>query len=94
MSLLSFLGMALSSSSTVLPQNVHLNSCITVQNIKAVLGIRIRRFLGLPDPDPLVRGTDPAPDLDPAVSHKGVEPTEIMLAKCNLTQNYSVIRKK
>jgi hypothetical protein len=29
-----------------------------------VLGIRIRRilmFLGLPDPDPLVRGTDPAP---------------------------------
>jgi hypothetical protein len=27
---------------------------------KAVL--RIRMFLGLPDPDPLVRGTDPAPD--------------------------------
>ncbi len=29
-----------------------------------VLGIRIRRiymFLGLPDPDPLVRGTDPDP---------------------------------
>ncbi len=32
---------------------------------KAVLGIRrIRMFLGLPDPDPLARGTDldPAPD--------------------------------
>jgi hypothetical protein len=31
----------------------------------AVLGIRIRRirmFLGLPDLDPLVRGTDPDPD--------------------------------
>ena len=28
----------------------------------AVLGIRIRMFLGLSDPDPLVRGTDPAPD--------------------------------
>ncbi len=31
-------------------------------NFEAVLGIRIRRirtFLGLPNPDPLVRGTDP-----------------------------------
>jgi hypothetical protein len=31
----------------------------------AVLGIRISRirmFLGLPDPDPLVRGMDPDPD--------------------------------
>ncbi len=27
-----------------------------------VLGIRIRMFLGLQDPYPLVRGTDPAPD--------------------------------
>ncbi len=35
-------------------------------------------FLGLPDPDPLVRGMD----LDP--SHKGVERTEIMLANYNL----------
>jgi hypothetical protein len=26
------------------------------------LGIRIRMFLGLLDPNPLVRGTDPAPD--------------------------------
>ncbi len=32
-----------------------------------VSGIRIRipLFLGLPDPDPLVRGMDPAPNLDP-----------------------------
>ncbi len=28
----------------------------------------VRMFLGLPDPDPLVRGTDPAPD--PSLSHK------------------------
>ena len=38
--------------------------------IEAVLRIRIYRihmFLGLPDPDPLVRGMDPDPDpaLDP-----------------------------
>jgi hypothetical protein len=26
-----------------------------------VVRFRIRRFLGLPDPDPLVRGTDPEP---------------------------------
>jgi hypothetical protein len=35
--------------------------------LKSVLGIRsgtgIRMFLGLLDPDPLVRGTDPDPDL-------------------------------
>ncbi len=30
--------------------------------IKAVLGIRIRMVLGLPDPDLLVRGADPDPD--------------------------------
>jgi hypothetical protein len=34
-------------------------------------------FLGLPDPDLLVRGT--VPDLHP-FSHEGVEWTEIMLA--------------
>jgi hypothetical protein len=48
---------------------------------KAVLGIRfrkrIRMFLGLSDPDPLVRGTDP----DPSPLHKCVERTEIMPAK-------------
>jgi hypothetical protein len=31
----------------------------------AVLRIRIHMFLGLPDPDPLVRGMDPDPALDP-----------------------------
>jgi len=31
---------------------------------KAVLRIRIRKFLGLPDPDPLVRGMDPDPFLE------------------------------
>ncbi len=30
---------------------------------KSMLGIRLRMFLGLPDPEPLVQGTDPAPDL-------------------------------
>jgi hypothetical protein len=35
-------------------------------------------FLGLPDPDPLVRGMDPDPD--PSFSQKDVERTEIMLA--------------
>ncbi len=30
-----------------------------------VLEIRIRMILDLPDPDPLVRGTDLAPDSDP-----------------------------
>jgi hypothetical protein len=51
----------------------------------------IRMFLGLPDPDPLVRGTD----LDRiwlrilSFSHKSVKRTEIMLAKKNLSQNFS-----
>jgi hypothetical protein len=53
--------------------------------LEAVLGIRIRMFLGLPDPDPLVRGPDP-----PFFSHKGVERTEIMLAKKILTSNLSL----
>jgi hypothetical protein len=46
-----------------------------------VLGIRLRSliwmFLGLPDPDPLVRGMFRILPF----SHKGVERTEIMLAK-------------
>jgi hypothetical protein len=37
-------------------------------------------FLGLPDPDPLVRGTDPNPY--PSISYKDVQRTEI-------TQNFS-----
>jgi hypothetical protein len=42
---------------------------------------RIRMFLSLPDPDldPLVRGTDPAPN--PSISHKCLERTELMLDK-------------
>ncbi len=36
---------------------------------RAVLGIRIRMFLGIQDPDqdPLVRGTEPDPDKDPSL---------------------------
>jgi hypothetical protein len=35
---------------------------------KAVFRIhRIHMFLGLPDPDPLVRGMDPDPDPDPSI---------------------------
>ena len=33
-----------------------------ISSYRAVLGIRIRMFLGLPDLDPIVKGTDPAPD--------------------------------
>jgi hypothetical protein len=47
--------------------------------IVPVLGIQIRMFLGLQDLDLLVRGMDTAPD--PSHSQKGVERTEIMLAK-------------
>ena len=39
-------------------------------NLKPVLRIRIHRiyvFLGLLDPDPLVRGMDPDPGLDPSI---------------------------
>jgi hypothetical protein len=36
-------------------------------NVKTVLRIRIHMFLGLPDPDPLVRGMDPAPHPDPSI---------------------------
>ncbi len=53
-----------------------------------MLGIRIRRirlFLGLPDPDPLVRGANPDPALDPApdpsLSHKCLERTDLILEK-------------
>jgi hypothetical protein len=35
---------------------------------KAVFRIRIHVFFGLPDPDPLVRGMDPDPALDPDLS--------------------------
>jgi hypothetical protein len=42
-------------------------------------------FLGLPDPDPLVKGTDPAPD--PSFSYKGVQRTKIMLENKILAKN-------
>jgi hypothetical protein len=48
--------------------------------LKTVLGIRLLRipkFLGLRDPDPLVRGRDPDPAPDPSLSRL----TEIMPAK-------------
>jgi hypothetical protein len=54
-----------------------------IPHMQAALGIRIRMFLGFPDPDPLVRDTDPAP-----FSHKCVERTEIMLATNLLIQNF------
>jgi hypothetical protein len=49
-----------------------------------MLGIRIRRIrmlLGLPVPDPLVRGMETDPDSP--YSQKIVEQTEIMLGKLN-----------
>jgi hypothetical protein len=50
-------------------------------------------FLGIPDPDQLVRGMDPDLALDPDPSlftqHKGVELTEIMLENKILTQYFS-----
>jgi hypothetical protein len=38
-------------------------------------------FLGLPDPDPVVRGMDPDPDPSLFSYCRRVEQTEIMLAK-------------
>jgi hypothetical protein len=49
-----------------------------------VLGIWIRKFLGLLDPDALVRGMDP----DLSLSHKSVEWTEIMFAKYNFNTKF------
>jgi hypothetical protein len=40
--------------------------------------------LGLPDPEPLVSGTDP----DPSFSHKGFEQTKIMLAKSGVGSGF------
>ncbi len=39
--------------------------CPRTDQEKPVFRIRIHVFLGLPDPDPLVRGMDPDPALDP-----------------------------
>jgi hypothetical protein len=57
-----------------LPGNSRLCTCEIeslhiIPIIYAVLRIRIHMFLGLPDPDPPVRGMDPAldPDPDPSI---------------------------
>jgi hypothetical protein len=49
--------------------------------------------LGLPDPDPVVRGTDPDPDPSLFFSHKCVERTEIIPVKNILTQNFNKKKK-
>ncbi len=48
-------------------------------------------FLGLPDPDPLVRDPDLAPDPDSSFFSYRCERTEIMLANKILTQNFNTI---
>jgi hypothetical protein len=40
---------------------------VLVAVLQAVLRIRIHVFLSLLDPDPLVRGMDPDPGLDPSI---------------------------
>ncbi len=42
-------------------------SAFFLESFYAVLRIRIHMFLGLPDPDPLVRGMDPDPAPDPSI---------------------------
>jgi hypothetical protein len=64
-------GHSSNSSLTYVGCSFNLSIPYIVKNSEAVLRIRISMFLGLLDldPDPLVRGTDPAPDLvlDPSV---------------------------
>jgi hypothetical protein len=60
---------------------IRIRNRIRIRRIR--IGCRIPVFLGLPDPDPLVRGTvwiRIRLRILP-FSHKGVEWTEIMLAK-------------
>jgi hypothetical protein len=47
----------------VSPQVTLLRSLIRCRVGKSVFRIRSRKFLGLPDPDPLVRGKDPDPSI-------------------------------
>ncbi len=57
---------------------IQIEPCRNAPFLAAVLRIRINRihmFLGLPDPDPLVRGMDP--DLDPAL-YPDPDPSIIM----------------
>jgi hypothetical protein len=45
-------------------------------------------FLGIPDPDLLVRCTDPVPTPNASLSQKGVEQNKIMLAKYNFNTKF------
>jgi hypothetical protein len=45
------------------PLPTQTTSQFLIRQLPAVLRIRIRMFLGLPDPDPLVRGMDPDPSI-------------------------------
>ena len=63
---------AIPPANTVLsgPESGHSRSLIQQNyalNLFAVFRIRIHMFLGLPDPDPLVRGMDPDPSI---IMHK------------------------
>ncbi len=61
--------------------------------MKPVLGIRNRiRIHIIPDPEPLVRGKDPAPAPNPSFSPKCVKRTERMLAKLDF--NTKLLAKK
>jgi hypothetical protein len=51
--------------------------------------IRICMFLGLPDPDPLVRDVDPAQDTDPSLFIKVLSGLKYCLQNKILTQNFS-----
>ncbi len=56
---------AVQGEAHLLQQEVHLHAHM-LQPVFRIRGIRIRRirmFLGLPDPDPLVRDTDPDPSI-------------------------------
>ncbi len=59
---------------------------LTELGLIPVLGIRIRIFLGLQDPDPLVRGTDPDPSL---LLIKVLSGLKYCLQNKILTQNFS-----
>ncbi len=41
---------------------------LAAEAYSAVLRIRIRMFLGLLDPDPVIRGIDPDLDTDPSIT--------------------------
>jgi hypothetical protein len=49
------------------PDRLATSSDAPVEGIICIAVLRIRMFLGLLDPEPLVRGTDPDPDPDPSI---------------------------